>query len=264
LLSLSKEFGRAIEEQLDFKLEAERNRQFRRNFARNPIVRFPALIEPLCTESVLTMEYMEDLIRVEDLQCLTSNRETLAVYGLRAFYQMIFNDGLVHGDMHPGNVFFNGKGELVILDTGLVAQLDEATRENFTDFFFGMVTRNGQKCAQIIYESATYRTPDCDANGFRAHVAEIVNRHADKNAREFEVTSFAADLFVAQRRYGIRGATDFIMTIISLLVFEGIMKQIHPELDFQDEARRFILKTKYGLRPPRSANNVIVDSIVVK
>lgn len=255
LLALCQEFGEAIKKQIDFRLEAENNRQFRLNFKDDPAIRFPDLIEKYCTESVLTMDYMKSLFKVEEVrQHSELRREFIAVKGLRAFYQMIFTDGLVHGDLHPGNIFFNENDDLIILDTGLVARLDENTKTNFTEFFFGMVTRNGQRCGQIIYDSATYISPDCDGIRFSADVAEIVNRHSEKSADEFEVTSFAAELFDAQRRFGIRGATDFIMTIISLVIFEGIMKQIHPGLDFQDEARRFILRTKYGLMPPRSIN----------
>jgi len=198
------------------------------------------------------MEYMEDRVKVEDLKCSQNQKETMAVEGLRAFYQMMFTDGLVHGDMHPGNIFFKDRDEIIILDTGLVAKLNETTKKNFTEFFFGMVTRNGHKCGQIIFESATEIKPGFDQTKFFAVITEIVNKHSEKSAREFEVTSFATDLFTAQRIFGIRGATDFTMTIISLVVFEGIMKQIYPELDFQDEARRFILRTKYGIMPPRS------------
>lgn len=255
MLALCQEFGEAIKRQIDFRLEAENSRQFRLNFKDDPAVRFPDLIEQYCTESVLTMDYMKSMLKVEEVrQHSELRREFIAVKGLRAFYQMIFTDGLVHGDLHPGNIFFSENDDLIILDTGLVARLDENTKTNFTEFFFGMVTRNGQKCGQIIYDSATYISPDCDGIKFSADVAEIVNRHSEKSADEFEVTSFAAELFDAQRRFGIRGSTDFIMTIISLVIFEGIMKQIHPSLDFQDEARRFILRTKYGLMPPRSIN----------
>lgn len=255
LLALCQEFGKVLEQQLDFRLEAENNRQFRLNFKDNPGICFPDLIEEYCTESILTMDYMKSLNKVGQVRQLSERRrECLAVKGLRAFYQMIFTDGLVHGDLHSGNIFFGENDDLIILDTGFVARLDEETKTAFTEFFFGMVTRNGQKCGQIIYDSASYRSPDCDGLKFSADIADIVNRHSEKSAHEFEVTSFAAELFDSQRRFGIRGSTDFIMTIISLVVFEGIMKQIYPGLDFQDEARRFILRAKYGLMPPRSIN----------
>jgi hypothetical protein len=44
------------------------------------------------------------------------------------------------------------------------------------------------------------------------------------------------------------------------MVFEGIIKRVDPELDFQDEARRFILRTKYGIMPPRSFSQILVDN----
>lgn len=252
LVALSREFGQAIERQMNFRLEAKYNKQFRHNFADNDLIRFPKLFESLCTGSIITMDFMSDLIKIDDLKKSSERRKSLATNSVQAFYKMMFEDGLIHSDLHPGNFFFTENDNLVILDTGLVTQLDETTKNNFMEFFFAMVTRNGKKCGQIICQSATYQRPDFDALKFTANIAKIVNHHADKNAEEFEVTSFAADLFAAQRHFGLIGGTDFTMTIVSLIVFEGIIKQVSPELDFQDEARRFILKTKYGLAPPRS------------
>lgn len=251
LTGLVAEFSQSIEEQLDFNLEAENCRRFYRNFEQARGIKIPKLFDDLCVESVLTMEYLDGLLKVGELDFSRRQYEMVAATSLRAFYQMVFVDGFVHCDMHPGNVFFRDDGQFVILDMGLVARLDDTTLNNFLEFFFGMVTNNGQKCARIIYETATFRAKDCDREKFEAAVAAVVNEYATRKARDFEVTGFATQLFNTQRRFGIRGATDFTMTILSLVVFEGIVKQIDPELDFQDEARRFILKAKYGIIPPR-------------
>jgi ubiquinone biosynthesis protein len=70
-------------------------------------------------------------------------------------------------------------------------------------------------------------------------MVQLVAEFSLKNAADFEVTDFAIRLFDAQRRFGLRGSTAFTMTILSFVVFQGIVKQLHPALDFQEEARRF-------------------------
>ena len=162
LPELVNEFVAPIKQQLDFHLEAANNRRFREEFARTEHIRLPALVEDLCTDNVLTMEYLDHLQRTDFNSLSASERKTAALAGLRALYKMIFIDGFVHADMHPGNVYVREWGEFVILDTGLVAILDEANQRDFVDFFFGLINNEGRECARIIYENASYRAKTCD------------------------------------------------------------------------------------------------------
>lgn len=245
LTELVEEFGAPLQIQLDFILEAENNRRFHEHFAGAEYVTFPTVIESLCAESVLVMEYLRDLQKVTATELTINERKTAALVGLRALYQMIFTDGFIHADMHAGNVFLRGWGEFVILDTGLVAELSDADSQDFVDFFFGLVNNNGQECARIIYDSATYRAKGNNRDAFEKAMVELIAQHSAINSREFEITRFVYQLIETQRRFGIRGSTKFIMTILSMVVFDGICKQIYPDCDFQSEARGYLIMAKY-------------------
>lgn len=234
-----------VREQLDFRLEAANNRRLRRHFDGIERIRIPALIEELCTPGVLTMEYLPGLRKVTAPGLPPAERRAAALAGLRALYKMIFLDGFIHADLHPGNVFLRPWGEMVILDTGLMARLEEGDLQDFVDFFFGMVNNRGLDCARIVYETALHRPAGCDRAGFEAAMSELIGRHAALKSRDFEVTAFAAQLMELQRRFGIRGSTRFIMTILSMVVYDGICKQLDPECDFQGEARGFLIRAKY-------------------
>ena len=238
-----------IEQQLDFHLEAANNRRFRQAFNLVEHIRIPALVENLCTENVLTMEFLDRLQRTDSAGFSTPERKTAALAGLRALYKMIFIDGFIHADMHPGNVFIRECGEFVMLDTGLVAMLDEADQRDFVDFFFGLVNNESRVCARIVYENASYRASNCDVEGFEAAMAELIGRHSALKSHEFEVALFVYQLIELQRRFKIRGSTKFMMTILSMVVFDGICKQLYPDCDFQNESRAFLITARYRRKP---------------
>lgn len=243
------EVGRAIEMQLDLDAEAENNRVFRRNFAHVERVRIPALVDELCSKSVLVMEYLPDLAKVDEPSAISrEDREKGAVTGLRALYKMIFLDGLVHADMHPGNVFIRCWGEFVMLDLGLVARLDAEHQRRFADFFLGMVTNDGERCSAVVHDTALALAPDFDRARFDREMVRLVDHHSGRDARDFEVTRFAVDLFETQRRCGVVGSAAFTMVILSLVVYEGIVKLLHPTLDFQGEARGFLIAARSRAR----------------
>jgi len=234
--------GRCIEQQLDLRIEAHNTRHFRALFAHNSQVQIPALVEDYCSEAVLVMDFIDDLVRVEDLSWEESEYQASLITGLRALYQMIFQDGFIHCDLHPGNFYLRKEGQVVILDTGFIATLSRDERAQFGRFFLGIATNAGQNCARILYETASYKPPHFDQDGFEQAVVELIDRSAGAKAANFQVAPFAYQLFDIQRRFGLRGSTDFNMAILSLLVFEGIAKQLYPLLDFQNEARPFLLR----------------------
>ena len=47
---------------------------------------------------------------------------------LRAVYQMIFNDGFVHCDLHPGNLYPMPDDTVVVVDAGFPRQLTDTAR----------------------------------------------------------------------------------------------------------------------------------------
>ena len=252
LPELIDEFVGPIKQQLDFYLEAANNRRFRAEFALAEHIRLPALVEDLCAANVLTMEYLDHLQQTDLNSLSASERKTAALAGLRALYKMIFIDGFVHADMHPGNVYVREWGEFVILDTGLVAVLDEDNQKDFVDFFFGLINNEGRECARIIYDNAAYRAKTFDRKAFDVAMVELIARHSALKCHEFEVADFVYQLMETQRRFKIRGSTRFMMTILSMVVYDGICKQLYPQCDFQNEARGFLITARYRrkVRPP--------------
>src|SRR5207245_344180 len=121
------EFARGIRTQLDFRIEAANNRRFRANFAGDPDVMFPALVDELCSEQVLVMEFVAG-VKVLDAPAAGHDGTRLAQVGFRTLLSMVFAHGFVHADLHPGNILVRSDGRVVLLDLGLCAELDELHR----------------------------------------------------------------------------------------------------------------------------------------
>ncbi|GCE15792.1 ABC1 kinase family protein [Tengunoibacter tsumagoiensis] len=255
MLEMINEVGQYIERQVDLRIEASNNRRFRAQFAHEPLIQFPVLIEEYCTDAIIVMDFIEDLVRIDQLQWAETEYQQSLIIGLRALYQMIFVDGFVHCDLHPGNMYFCPGGRVIMLDTGFVAELNRQNRFQFTDFFLGIATNDGKKCARILYETAFSRTEPFDHDRFEQATVEIIAKSSGSQARTFQVAPFVAQIFDVQRRFGLRGSTNFTMAILSLLVFEGIAKQLYPHLDFQKEAKPFLYEVIFEKQAEIMARN---------
>ncbi len=240
LLLMINEFGRILEEQLDFRMEASNMRRFGSMLHHLPNVVVPRVYLEWSSDSVLIMEYMGNLNRLGDLPLSDEKRHQAARSCVDVLYTMAFGHGFVHTDLHPGNLFFRSNGEIVLVDFGMVAELKGADLRSFAYFFFGMVTNQGQQCAQEIYESAISRAPTFEYASFEADMREMISRYASQSAGEFEVSRFACELFQIQRRHGLCGSPKFVSVILAFVVLEGVVKQLYPPLTFMAQARMFI------------------------
>ena len=231
--------------QTDFVREAASMRRLHDNFRYVDDIRFPGVVEELCTDSTIAMEYLDDLVRVDASDVDVSERRRIALTGLRALYRMIFDHGFVHADMHPGNVFRAEHGRVALLDAGLVTEVDEATRQDFVAFFFAVVNNHGRECADIVWRTAVARPGDSRRPAFEAEMSDFVARESAKKSGEFVVVGFVHRLLDIQRRHGLRATPAFVTMVFAMAVYDGLCRSLYPGCDFQAEARGYLIAARY-------------------
>jgi ubiquinone biosynthesis protein len=249
------EFGRAIFAQLDFRIEARNNRRFRENFRDEPRVVFPEVIEALSSERILTMTFI-DGTKILSTHKTRSDPKRIARLGLQVLLKMIFEDGFVHADLHPGNIFITPDDKIALLDLGLVGELDEPHRQGFARFFAAWAQRDGDTMARLMYEMSANATPGgvpADPAAFeryRAAIIEFVGRYWGQRMGEVQVGKVLLDMMGILRRHRVRVNPTFTIVNIAIGVTEGIGKQLDPELDLMSEALPYFLA-----HPPQTATS---------
>jgi ubiquinone biosynthesis protein len=233
------EFGRAIRMQIDLTIEAANNRRFRANFAGDPDVVFPELVPELCSARVLTMTFVRGQ-KVLEAGRRSKDPARLARIGFRTLLKMVFEDGFVHADLHPGNIFVTPDDRVAILDLGLTAELDETHRRAFARFFAAWASGDGATMAKLMSDlspSSAVR----DYAAFEAEVVAMAARYLGKPLGQVAVSQVAFDMMGILRRHRVRVNPTFTMCNIAIAVTEGIGKQLDPTLDLMAEALPYFL-----------------------
>lgn len=233
---MHEQVGSAILRQLDFPAEAAALTELRANLSGFGTVHIPEPLPALCTPEIVVMEYISDLKRFEPGDLDADTRRQVVRRVLAAVYEMLFIDGLVHCDLHPGNLYFDEQADLVMLDAGFVIRLPDEVRRSFADFFIHMAMGDGWTCAQIVIESAANIADDCDVEAFRTGLSKLVQEASGARSGQFDLARFAGRLFELQRRFGIFPAPEFAFPLLALLVIEGMIKDFDSGIDFQAEA----------------------------
>lgn len=236
--------------QVDLRAEGRALMSLRESLATIEHIRVPEPDLSASTTELLVMEYVaaEPLNKVADVA-----PEIVARHILQAVFQMLFCSGLVHVDLHPGNLSVRSSG-VVIFDAGFVVELPDQIRARFASFFLGLATGDGHRCTTAVLESAVSVGAGFDRAAFADGVDRLVARHSGRSAGEFSLLRFAQELFDLQRKHSVFAEPGFVFPLLSLLAVEGQVKVLDPEADFQAVAVPFVLKAMVG--PPETAESL--------
>ena len=230
-------FGDALHAQLDFRLEADNNRRLAKNFAGDPRIRVPRLWPALCGPRVITMEFV-DGVKAESLQ---GQGVELAQAGFRCIAQMVFLDGFVHADMHPGNLLYARSGEIFLIDLGLVAEIPEPMRKPWTETFVAIATGDGKRAAELFYGYAPL-VQGTDFAAFQRDITVHLDRLKGRPLHEIEVTDAIGGAMAILRRHHVQVDPVFTVVQLAMLVAEGVGKQLDPHFDLYGCAMPFLME----------------------
>ncbi|KAJ3118211.1 hypothetical protein HDU96_003251 [Phlyctochytrium bullatum] len=186
---LAEELRESLPRELDFTMEAENARIVAKNFQRDPVVKIPKV--HWANRRILVMEYI-DGGKVDDVDYMKKhgiNVHELSHELALAFYKMIFFDGFVHCDPHPGNVFVRPKKkswfyipiiselflprshnfEIVLLDHGLYRNLTDSLRLDYAHLWDSLIRGDEPGILKYSHKIFTRPTSTEPKNGIDHH-----------------------------------------------------------------------------------------------
>ena len=123
--------------------------------------------------------------------------------------------------------------ELVFIDAGLVTTLDETDRRNFLDLFRAIAEFDGYHAGELMVERC--RTPELaiDKETFALKMQHIVLQVKRKtfSLGQIRISDILHSVLKAVREHHVKMEADFVNTVISVLLLEGIGRQLDPGLD---------------------------------
>lgn len=123
--------------------------------------------------------------------------------------------------------------ELVMLDAGLVSELSPKNLRNFLDLFSAIAMFDGRQAGALMVERC--RTPELVTNkeGFVDTIDDIVkNVKSDKfSLASLNIGDVLNKVLKAVRKYHVKMEPDFVDTVLSILILEGIGRRLDPDLD---------------------------------
>src|SRR5919107_3709942 len=169
ITAIVSEFSRRIAGELDFREEARHAATLRRNFAGVPNVVVPEVISELTRRRVLVLEYMEGT-RIDRLHERLASGElrldALMTILVELYLKMMLEDGVFHADPHAGNLLVDPTGRVVLLDFGMVLEVERETRRRLVQTVLAAARQDVDGVINGFYELGIL-DPDVDRGTVR-------------------------------------------------------------------------------------------------
>jgi len=233
LLNLVKEFGIAINREMNLYCEAQALERFNNSFRMNEVIFAPKPYFNLSSEAVLVMDYIpgirfSELLDMDDDKIpIKIDKSILVNSGADCMFQQVFMIGFLHNDPHPGNLIATKNNRLFFIDFGQVSVVDKYTRRFLLEMVLALTRRDAEFLTLIITEHFSMKNSD----SFSDDVKLMFSKYYGKPLTEFSMSELIMETFKLIRSYKIQVPGQLLLMGKVILMIESIARKLDPSFN---------------------------------
>jgi predicted unusual protein kinase regulating ubiquinone biosynthesis (AarF/ABC1/UbiB family) len=256
--ALLEEFSVTLYEEIDYFKEADNAETFYKNFEDNPDVHVPRVVRELSSLRVLTLEDVY-AIKITDYQAITDagiDRGEVAERLLDTYLQQIFEDGFVHADPHPGNLFVTPlsspgdepvQWQLTFVDFGMVARVPDSVKSSLREMVIAVGTRDTSRLVKA-YQMLDMLLPGADLELIEQAEAQVFDRFWGMSMKELrsinpdEVRKFAHQYRDLMLSMPFQVPQNLIYLARTVAILSGMCTGLNPDFNIWQQLAPFARK----------------------
>ncbi len=255
LYTVLREFRQSIAEELDYLAEAANTEKIREVLAEYSFVQVPHTYARWSTARVLTMEFKSGIkiTQVDVLREHGIDPTRLAEQLIRIYLHMVMGEGTYHADPHPGNIWVDWDGNLVLFDYGMVGQLDLGFKRQIRKLFVAISRRNAKALLESM-DALGMILPNADRVQLRQRLTYMLERYYAETLNQLaslDIPRLLRDFenLLHDDAIQVPGKLAFLGRAIAILV--GLATTLDPDINlirlFAPYARRFVTEDNGGM-----------------
>ncbi|HEY6001791.1 MAG TPA: AarF/ABC1/UbiB kinase family protein [Anaeromyxobacter sp.] len=255
------EFDRTVHEELDFSNEARNAKEMGENAAGREFLVIPRVHWELSSSTVLTLDYVEGTKVSEVTEKAGFDLEKVARNIIEAAFRQLFEDGLFHGDPHPGNILVLPGNRIALVDFGLMGRLTRIQREALVTLIVAVALRDPDSVARILNRIGV---PDVHSPiaEFKGDIRGILERYLGLKLEEIRTATLLRDLLDLSVRHRIRIPKEYAVLAKASITVEGIIRRLYPRLDILEIGLPYAKELLFQRFNPGDASSTLMKSLL--
>lgn len=222
----------------------------------------PHVIWNLTSSKVLTMERI-DGFKINDINRLIDGGYDLNDVGKKlalSYFKQVFKDGFFHGDPHPGNILIR-EGKICFIDFGIMGCFSESMKSSLNDALIAVAFRDPKGIISFVIAVGIRKGP-INKNKLYEDIQYLFESYLSTSLENIKVSQLFQELFDAAKRNNIGLPKEFILLVRSLVIIEGVVAKISPEIKILDVAVPFVkANNKNALFKRFDADELLIRSL---
>ncbi len=229
-VDLVEEFSDTLRAELDYTREAANIEFFRTFFEDERGIKIPDVMYELSTKRVITLERIDGQKPCDLTDRAKRKRETTAERIARFVLEPAFGEGLFYADPHNGNFIVEPGGAVGVLDFGMTGRLAPQARRRVADIFMAFDRRDPERVTDRLMQIAAPKHP-IDRAMLGGEISRTMERHLAPDLKGVHFGEALTDMLDTIRRYKLRLPGPIALLFKALVMCEGLIEQISPELN---------------------------------
>ena len=233
------EFKFTIQQELDYKREAQNLLLLGKNLEEFDLIRVPRPVLDYCTSRVLTMDYVDGckITALGPLARLELNGAALADQLFKAYLKQVLVDGVFHADPHPGNVFLTEDKRIALIDLGMVGHTTTSMQENLLHLLLAISERDSDAAADIVIGIGE-KGDEFDRTEFRRKLGQTLALQQDQGLSQINVGKCVVEVSRNAGDNGLLVPSELALLGKTLLQLDEVGKVLDPSFDPTAAIRR--------------------------
>jgi len=234
------EVEKATKVELDFRNEVNALMKFRKNNKDRPVITAPKPLLEYTSKRVLVEEYVPGITSLDINEIIKAGyeKEDFVEKFVYTFLVHVFEDGLFHGDPHPGNVIIKD-GQIVYIDFGLYGELSEENRDKLLDILEAIVFEDVEELMNLMLQMAIVRS-DVDRYELYQDLENFFYLYVAKDLNQIDIGTLFNDILSVSHKHDLIMPNDFIMLAKALGVVEGVVGDFQTDANVMEIAKTYL------------------------
>lgn len=246
--------------ELDFNNEVKNINNFRKFSKDIAFLYVPYVVEDLCSTKVLTMEKVNGF-KIDNMKKLMEFHYDLEDLGKKlalSYLKQVLQDGFFHGDPHPGNIFVY-EGKICFIDFGIMGTLSNSLKLTLNDMISSVAFNDINKMISALL-SIGIKKGYVDRNKLYEDLDYLLVNYLSVSLNNIQVSVLLSEIFDIAKQNNIRLPRDLTLLIRGLVILEGVIASIAPDIKIIDIAIPYVkANNKFSL-----LNHLDFDTLVMR
>lgn len=234
------ELRTSTEKELDFSNEADNIMTFRNLNNEVGFLYTPYVVGELSKTKVLTMEYVKGF-KISDKERLKEDDYDMNDVGKKlalSYCKQIFQDGFFHGDPHPGNILI-WDSKICYIDFGIMGSLSSSMKSALNEMITSVAVKDAEMVIPVLLSIGIKKGP-IDRNKLFNDIDYLYDSYLSTSLSNIQISVLLQDVFDAAKNNNLQLPREFTMLIRGLVIIEGVVSSISPEIQILDIAIPFV------------------------